>query len=159
MIINVVKGDMVKHAQSENHFDAYAHQCNCFCRMGRGIAPQLAEAFPEVRVADNNTYDIEPDNKLGSITIAETEGPVIYNAYGQLHWKHYPVAPGRNTDYGALANALVKIRRDMQSKGLRTLGLPKIGCGLAGGDWFKVREIIAQVFDSYDIAVTVFIWK
>lgn len=157
MIIDVVKGDMVKHAKSEKHFDAYAHQCNCYCRMGRGIAPQLAKAFSEVRHVDNNTYNITPEEKLGTISIAETDGPIIYNAYGQLHWEKQQVVLGRNTDYGALARALVAIRRDMQSKGLRTLGVPKIGCGLAGGDWLYVRDLIDKIFDSYDIAVVVFI--
>lgn len=41
------KGDLVK-ACLNGEVDAAAHQCNCFCRMGRGIAPQFKKAYPEL---------------------------------------------------------------------------------------------------------------
>jgi hypothetical protein len=31
--------------------------------------------------------------------------------------------------------------------------MPKIGAGLAGGDWEKIEEIINSVFDKRDIFV------
>lgn len=37
------------------------------------------------------------------------------------------------------------------------IGLPQIGCGLAGGDWNKVKEIIKK--ELKDCFVTVVIYK
>ena len=46
---------------------------------------------------------------------------------------------------------------DMYSKGIKSIGLPLIGCGLAGGDWSIVRDIIADVFEDTFIDVTIFV--
>ena len=35
----------------------------------------------------------------------------------------------------------------------QTIAIPKIGCGLAGGDWEKVKVIIEDVFSEYDVVV------
>jgi O-acetyl-ADP-ribose deacetylase (regulator of RNase III) len=37
------------------------------------------------------------------------------------------------------------------------IGLPQIGCGLAGGDWSRVKEIIKK--ELKDCKVTVVIFK
>lgn len=39
-----VNGDLIKLAK-RGEFDVIGHGCNCFCTMGAGIAPQMAEAF------------------------------------------------------------------------------------------------------------------
>lgn len=39
-----IYGDLITLAK-QGKFDVIAHGCNCFCRMKRGIAPQMAEAF------------------------------------------------------------------------------------------------------------------
>ena len=51
MSIKIVKGDMIE-SMLKGELDAYGQQCNCFCRMGRGIAPLLAKANPEVLEVD-----------------------------------------------------------------------------------------------------------
>ena len=165
MTIKTIKGDLVK-SYLANELDAYAHQCNCFCRMGRGIAPLLASANPEVRKVDNDTTEGDK-SKLGSFT--NTKGtlsqPVIYNIYGQYHWSKYKVAPDRNTDYEALKQGLVAVREDLHLKQYdyvydrqMTLGLPLIGCGLAGGDWEGVVfPMIEEVFEDSGVDVTVFV--
>ena len=157
MTVKIIKGDLVL-SYKNNELDAYAHQCNCFCRMGRGIAPLLAKVNPVVREVDNKT--VEGDrNKLGNITIAETVGfPLLYNVYGQYHWTKYKVAPNRNTDYNALRQGLCNVKLHMLRHGLTTLGLPLIGCGLAGGDWEGVvLPMIKELFDNSGTDVTIFI--
>ena len=39
-----IKGDIIKEALS-GKYDVVGHGCNCFCVMGAGLAPQMAEAF------------------------------------------------------------------------------------------------------------------
>ena len=39
-----IDGDLIRLAK-QGTFDVIAHGCNCFCTMGAGIAPQMAEAF------------------------------------------------------------------------------------------------------------------
>ena len=81
-MINYVDGDLIKLAK-EGNFDVIVHGCNCFCQMGAGIAPQMAEAFgcdefdKELTIEieydeDGNEYEVETNNrgdinKLGTI--------------------------------------------------------------------------------------------
>lgn len=155
-MITVVHGDMIKHLQSKDHLDAYAHQCNCFCRMGRGIAPLLAKAAPGLRAADN--FGEGEKSKLGTVSsAAHPNGAVVFNVYGQYHWNRYKVAPGRNTDYAALEKGLWRVLADMLKDNMKTLGLPLIGCGLAGGDWDNVvLPMIHKVFNNSGVDVTIF---
>ncbi len=141
-----------------NELDAYAHQANCFCRMGRGIAPLLAKANPDVRKADNET--IEGCNmKMGTFSVAKTEGfPFLYNVYGQYHWHKWKEAPNRNTCYTSLAEGLEKVKGNMTYYNKTSLGLPLIGCGLAGGDWEGVvLPMIKDIFEGSSIEVTIFV--
>ncbi len=48
MTVKIIKGDMVA-SYLNNELDAYAHQCNCFKRFGRGIAPLIGKACPEAK--------------------------------------------------------------------------------------------------------------
>lgn len=166
MSIKIIKGDLVK-SYLNNELDSYAHQCNCFCQMGRGIAPLLAKADSDVRRVDNNTK-VGDKSKMGSFTrTTDVRGalPLIYNVYGQYHWSKYKVSVNRNTDYCALEMGLVKVREDLhrlQYEGTldrqMTLGLPLIGCGLAGGDWEGVvLPMIESVFENSVVDVTVFV--
>uniref|UniRef100_A0AB39AJP8 Macro domain-containing protein n=1 Tax=Vibrio phage P018-4 TaxID=3229728 RepID=A0AB39AJP8_9CAUD len=157
MEINFVKGDMVRHLGSEEHLDAYAHQCNCFCQMGRGIAPQLARAVPNLRKADNDTI-VGNKKKMGTFTFSDhPNGARVYNVYGQYHWRKFQVAKGRNTHYPSLEKGLQVIKEDMLNEGKTTLGLPLIGCGLAGGDWKGVvLPMIEAVFQDSNIEITIF---
>lgn len=144
-------GDLIKLAQ-EGHFDIIAHGCNCFCRMGRGIAPQIKKAFPIAWYADESTEkgDIK---KLGNFTnayikvdngILGSKTLTVLNIYSQ-----YGNDPSTNPlDYEALTLALRKINHIYK---WRTIGLPKIGCGLAGGDWDKVKNIIETELNAMDV--------
>ena len=161
--IKIIKGDMVE-SYKNNELDAYAHQCNCFCRMGRGIAPLLAKANPAVRTVDNATISGDI-SKMGTFSLAETGLSLVYNIYGQYHWSQYKVAPNRNTCYPSLRQGLFavmeslhKIQWEQDLTRNMTLGLPLIGCGLAGGDWEGVvLPMIKDLFDNSGVDVTIFV--
>ena len=44
--------------------------------------------------------------------------------------------------YEALKKSLISLVKDLQNLEDVTIHMPKIGCGLAGGSWDKVEEII-----------------
>ena len=164
MSVKIVYGDMVE-SYKNSELDAYAHQTNCFCRMGRGIAPLLAAANQEVRNVDNSTEE-GSKGKMGWFSRTNST-PFVYNVYGQYHWRKYQVVKGRNTDYQALGDGLFKVMEDLHKyqwendiKRQITLGIPLIGCGLAGGDWGGVvLPMIEDIFSNCGVDVTVFILK
>jgi O-acetyl-ADP-ribose deacetylase (regulator of RNase III) len=136
-MIKYIKGDLVRDAED---FDVIAHCCNCFCTMGAGIAPQIKAKFPEAYEADCKTAkgDI---NKLGTISYTENTKPIVVNLYGQYDYT------GRRSgkmdlDYDALRKSLVLMQEKYKGK---MMAMPKIGSGLAGGDWKKIEGIIEDV--------------
>lgn len=152
-----IEGDLIKLAK-EGKFDVIAHGCNCFCRMKRGIAPQMAEAFDCDKFYMERSFLSGNINKLGQIDaqicfvrdngkigkfITEIdlskikkgtpEAFVVINAYTQYEWS----TETKPLDYQALTICLRKINHSY--KGFH-IGLPLIGCHLAGGIWDYTKE-------------------
>jgi O-acetyl-ADP-ribose deacetylase (regulator of RNase III) len=146
-----IEGDLIKLAKT-GRFDVIAHGCNCFCRMKRGIAPQIAEAFGCDKFpleAEKYTGDI---NKLGQIDYDTypSLGLTIVNAYTQYQWG----TELKPFDYDAFTLCMRKMNHVFAGK---KIGLPQIGSHLAGGDWELIRPIIQK--ELKDCNVTVVIYK
>lgn len=143
-----IKGDLLKLAR-EGAFDVIAHGCNCFCTMGAGIAKGVATYFPQAYDADLRTSKGDRA-KLGTCTtadIATDRGTlIVVNAYTQYDFR----GPGVKADYGAIRSCMGWIARSYPRK---RVGLPKIGAGLAGGDWPTIEAIIDEEFGSSDVTV------
>ncbi len=134
--MKIIKGDLIKLAK-EGHFDVICHGCNCFATWGAGIALQMKKAFPDAYKADCDEPKIL--RKLGrwSVTIIEQPtGPLtILNLYTQYNYGTDKI----NCDYQAIRDCFRGIKRHFS--GLR-IAYPKIGAGLAGGNWQVISAII-----------------
>lgn len=154
-MITYQKGDLISLAK-QGEFDVVVHGCNCFCRMKRGIAPQMAKAFGCDRFPLEG-HEFEGDKaKLGQIeyqrVILSTDKELVtVNAYTQYHW-NMPGPFGIPLDYDALRNCFIKINDAFQGK---KVGIPKIGAGLAGGDWQKIEAILKEVCEGLGELVVV----
>lgn len=153
-----IDGDLIELALAGS-FDVIAHGCNCFCLQGAGIALQMCEVF------NTNTFLLESSgkgfiDKLGCIdseTIRTTKvingrkvkssiELTVVNAYTQYQ-------PGANLDYEALTLCLRKMNHEFKGK---HIGLPQIGCGIAGGDWNVVKLLIKQELKDCDVTVVIY---
>jgi O-acetyl-ADP-ribose deacetylase (regulator of RNase III) len=164
---NEIDGDLITLAK-EGKFDVITHGCNCLSNMGAGIAPQMARAFGV------NTFDMErqgPDiEKLGCIdykTFVLGENIVwslddyknnknepeltVVNSYTQYRYgRNHADGSPRPLDYEALTLCMRKINNVFEGK---HIGLPKIGAGLAGGDWNRIKTIIQTELKDCDVTV------
>jgi len=147
--LKYVNGNLLDLFQ-QGEFDVIAHGANCFNTMGAGIAGQIAVRFPEAQQVDNTTT---PGDllKLGSLTVALTDYGLIFNLYTQYQ-------PGKNLDYTALRLSLRKMARMIRGKKYR-VGLPKIGAGIAGGNWQKIEKIIAYELRHENVTIVNFVQK
>lgn len=143
--MKIIKGDLIKLAL-EGTFDSIVHGCNCFCTMGAGIAKAVKSEFPEAYEADCLTEKGSID-KLGTYSHAITERNgneiTVINAYTQHDFK----GPGMKADYDAIRSVFKKIKSDFSGK---RIGYPKIGAGLAGGDWDQISKIIDEELAGED---------
>ena len=148
-----IESDIIKMAK-EGYFDMIIQACNCFCRMGRGLAKQVAAEIPDAVRADNLTTpgDI---NKLGNFTVGiindYNNKPIskIYNCYSQYTWD----SSAKPLDYEALTLCLRKINHNNKGK---TIGVPLIGAGLAGGNWDIIEKIISTELKDMDVTIVKF---
>lgn len=161
-----IEGDLIELALN-GRFDVIAHGCNCFCKMGNGIAPLMAKNF------GCDKYPLEGDeyigviNKLGQIEYRNNiyTLPNSHDGYDQISFnltvvncytQYYnrgnnPLGrDAANIDYQALELCLRKMNFLFKDK---FIGLPKIGCGLAGGDWNIVSSMIQK--EMKDCYVTI----
>ena len=143
--MNTTRGDLLTLAEG-GRFDVIVHGCNCRCRMGAGIAKVIRARFPEAYAADRGTAAGDA-GKLGTISTAEVERDgtrfTVVNAYTQDHWR----GRGVLADYGAIRAAFAEIKR--RFPGTR-IGYPRIGAGLAGGDWETIAAIIEKELAGED---------
>jgi O-acetyl-ADP-ribose deacetylase (regulator of RNase III) len=173
-MINYVDGDLIKLAR-EGSFDVITHGCNCLCQMGAGIAPQMANEF------GCNDFKMEgPEyrgdiNKLGTIdyrilwyedSMRWTQYPdeggewathclAVVNSYTQFKYgSNHTDGVSKPLDYEALTLCMRKINHQFKGK---HIGMPKIGAGLAGGDWNRIETIIKH--ELKDMKVTVVNYK
>ena len=132
-----VRGDLIKLAL-DGHFDVIVHGCNCQCVMGAGIALSIRNTFPEAFAADLATSKGDRA-KLGTISVAAVErgghSIAVVNGYTQFHWR----GSGVLVDYDAIRNVMRHVKTRFPG---RRIGYPKIGAGLAGGDWDRISLIV-----------------
>jgi O-acetyl-ADP-ribose deacetylase (regulator of RNase III) len=148
--MNTVQGDLISLGK-QGAFDVIANGCNCFCTMGAGIALVIKREFPAAYEADLATKKGARE-KLGTcstarVKIANGRELVIVNAYTQFHWSQ---GPKPLADYDAIRACMAFIRREHAGK---RIGLPKIGAGLAGGDWTKIAAIIGSELAGENVTI------
>jgi O-acetyl-ADP-ribose deacetylase (regulator of RNase III) len=158
MSIKIVKGDLLE-AFDRQEVNFIAHCCNMQNVMGAGIARSIKERYPSAFEADKEWYDkrIVKGFKEPQFSFCRLRGTTkhIFNLYGQ---NSYGVGY-RQLDYGLFARALFDWDRLIRNypitqEGDLEIGLPYgIGCGLAGGDWVVVHELIREILKNYNVTI------
>ena len=138
------KGDVIDAALS-GEYDVFAHGCNCLNTMGAGVALQVKNRTPEMYIADQN-YEISSEDRLGLysgvlINNGSTYGVNLYTQY------HYDRTSKRNFNYGSIISAISRVIYELEHftgvyKPFVKVCLPRIGAGLARGDWEIIEEML-----------------
>lgn len=125
------------------------HCCNNIGGWGSGFVVALSKKWekPERKYRKwfaerNNPDSFDPYFKLGAVQIVDLpRGISVANIIGQNGVRSAdnlkPVV------YEALAQGLESVN-DVARKTGATLTMPRIGCGLAGGDWEEVEKLIHE---------------
>ncbi len=150
--MNKQTGDLIQLTQ-EGHFDIIAHGANCFCTFGAGIAKAIKTAFPEAYEADLTTKKGDY-TKLGKLSLAKVERGEKKFLVANLYTQFYYGTPKHPKDtkeirYKAIENSLKELKKAIPYDA--SIGLPKIGAGLAGGHWEVIEKIIMSVVPNATI--------
>jgi len=170
--MKIIKGDLIQLANQGN-FDLITHGCNCFCTMGAGIAVPMKQNYgcdkfpleaPEYKGDINKlgridyqvkTLILQKPIKVGNLNLLAPDFGgfplIVINSYTQYHYgSNHPDGVKKPVDYEAITLCMRKINHIFKGK---SFGLPKIGCGLAKGDWQIVQRILIQELKDMDVTV------
>lgn len=152
MITEYIKGDLV---ELYKRGESIAHGCNCFHTMGAGVAKQIADYCKWAVAIDRETVHGD-ENKLGTFSMAtRIHGPGdnehhCFNLYTQYY-------PGPHLDYPALVSCMIELNNWGKNKVFPpVIYMPRIGCGIAGGDWNIVEQCINMF--TPDLRVIIVDW-
>lgn len=146
MITKYIIGDI-----TETELKYIAHGVNCQNVMKSGVAKALFTKYPEVKIQYHDFCKLVPSPaaKLGlAVPVEGNFNKRIYNCFTQLD---YGYDGKKYVDYFAVATAFNNIRKDQLDS---PVAIPKIGCGLAGGNWTFMEQLINDtVGDDLEIWV------
>ena len=158
-MITQVNGDLLTMFK-DGQFDAIVHQANTKGIMGGGIALQIKDQFPSA-YDDYKLICNECSELLTNYARSDTEHGVIFHLFGQSEIGTHR----RMTNYAALSTALMGAidERADEIDGTLRIGIPyQMGCGLGGGDWDIVSQLIEDthaIFQELDVDLEITIVK
>jgi O-acetyl-ADP-ribose deacetylase (regulator of RNase III) len=146
MTVHIIEGDLLK-----SDADVIGHQTNCMGVMGSGVAKVIREKYPLAYEQYKLTCDsVKPTQLLGECQVVSTgKGNYVANLFGQLNFGR----DKRHTDYDALKRALTDLKHWAKKSNYKVALPYNIGCGLAGGDWKVVGDMIEEVFQDYEVTL------
>lgn len=139
-----VKGDLF-------HTDgirAFAHGANCAGTMDAGVAVAFKKRWPGM-FADYAARCADGRFHLGDVAVWNEGDQVIYTLGIQEHWK-------AKAKLAALARALRRAVALAANAGVERIGLPRVGAGLGGIDWPRVKSILEEVGAETTVTLVVF---
>lgn len=140
---------MIKIVKNQNILESDAeiitNAVNCVGVMGAGLAYQFKMAFPGM----NKEYEKACENGLVDIGVCnywfnkETK-KYICNFPTKFHYS-------QPSKLSYIEDGMECLWRFVKMFGIKSVAIPKLGCGLGGLNWFEVKEaILNSSFKDYD---------
>lgn len=149
MSIHLTHGDLLK----QDDVDAIVNTVNCVGIMGKGIALQFKNKWPDnfaqyhaackagkVRPGTMNVYDAG----------AYAQPHFIINFPTKDHWRG-------NSKLSFIQDGLTDLIAQVRALDIRSIAIPPLGCGNGGLDWADVKPLIEAAFAALpDVDVRLF---
>ena len=140
---NILKADV----------EALVNTVNCVGFMGKGIALQFKKAYPE---------NFDAYHKACAAGEVQPGRMFVFDLHSMLNPKYVVNFPTKrdwraNSRYDDVESGLKALVAEVRRRGIRSIAVPPLGCGLGGLDWNKVRSMIERAFAPLpDVRVLLF---
>jgi O-acetyl-ADP-ribose deacetylase (regulator of RNase III) len=133
--------------------EALVNTVNCVGVMGRGVALQFKNQFPQnfdAYAAACDRQEVQPGKMFVSETRQLTNPRYIINFPTKRHWRG-------NSRMEDIESGLIALRQEIINRKIRSIALPPLGCGLGGLNWHDVRPRIEDLLkDLSDTEIILF---
>jgi O-acetyl-ADP-ribose deacetylase (regulator of RNase III) len=147
MPVKFVDGDLFQ----ANDLQALAHGCNCAGAMGKGIAVEFRQLFPEM-YGEYKRRCTSGSFQLGDVFCWTENGLTIFNLGTQKSWKTKAELESIKTAVKSMVSIAEKLE-------IACIGLPRIGAGLGGLSWETVRAVLVEIGGTTKVELRVFEFK
>lgn len=137
MVIYIKEGDIF----ALDGVNSYAHGCNCAGAMGKGIALQFRNRFPEM-YREYKFLCLTKQYNPGDVFDYDYGEGHIYNLATQQTWRS-----GAKIEY--IEASLNKMMEIATLHNVRAIAMPAIGAGLGGLKWDDVKTVIDTVAAAF----------
>ncbi len=140
-MIKFIKGDIF-----ESECEAIVNTVNCYGKMGKGLALEFKNRYPEMFLVYKRACD-EGRVKVGKMHIWKN----IINFPTKDHWRN----PSKMEYITSGLQDLVEV---IKEKGVKSIAIPPLGCGLGGLNFYLVKKQIEEVHEIHwkEISVVVY---
>ncbi|MDB5986776.1 MAG: macro domain protein [Nevskia sp.] len=147
-MIEYTSGDILK-----DESEAIVNTVNCVGIMGRGIALQFKNFWPDNFKAYEEAckrHEVQPGRMFVFDTEQLTPPRYIINFPTKRHWR----GKSRIED---IESGLVALAATIRERGIRSIAIPPLGSGLGGLDWEAVKTRIEATLQALtDVRVSVY---
>ncbi|QIR40294.1 Appr-1-p processing protein [Tolypothrix sp. PCC 7910] len=137
----------------EENAEALVNTVNCVGVMGKGIALQFKQAYPDnFRHYEKacKASEVQPGRMFTVATGSLFHPRYIINFPTKRHWKG-------KSKIEDIKSGLVALVTEVQKLGITSIAIPPLGCGNGGLEWFEVKLLIESAFAQLpDVRVIIF---
>jgi len=138
----------------EDDAETLVNAVNTVGVMGAGIARQFKEKFPDMFVVYESACQ-RGELQLGTMHVVQVKENdttrYIINFPTLAHWSD-------KSTLATIESGLADLVRVVQEKGIQSIAIPPLGCGVGGLEWEDVRLLIEGAFKNVE-GVTVHLYE
>lgn len=146
MKLTEIKGNLFSEKYQEK--DIYAHCVSEDFVMGKGIAKTFKQLFPALKAKDRLIANYKRE-KYKRFLAVPCKKALVANLITKRYYYNKPT-------YETLEESLAELKEYIDKNSIKRILMPRIGCGLDGLKWEKVKLIIEEIFADVDIEILVF---
>ena len=143
-MIIYVKGDIFN-----SQMETIVNPVNCVGVMGKGLALEYKRRYPALFLSYKSTCA----RKLiipGRVYVSRQQDKKVLLFPTKDHWKD----PSK---YEYIDSGLTYFAKNYKALKIRSCAFPRIGCGLGGLDWEKVKALLEKHLGDLDIEIEVYV--
>jgi len=119
---------------------------NCFGACGKGLALQFKSKFPAATKAYIADCKYHKRYKPGICILYKENNTYIANLATENHWRD-----GAKEKW--ISESLKNLRHIMKTHHFSSVAIPRIGCGLGGLNWNKIRPLILKELEGVPFTI------
>ncbi len=151
--VNYINGDATNPKKEGNKI--IVHICNDIGGWGKGFVMAISKRWKEPELKYRDWFKTKESFELGQVQFVKVENEIwVANLIGQhkINKDENGNAPIR---YDAILSGLELVGKFAIEKNA-TVHMPRIGCGLAGGNWNEIEPLIEKTLMTNGIETYVY---